>query len=77
MSDEHNKTHQELSQQILQIGAAQYKQLDEKWTAQLQETRNILENLAALDDLEYIGELKDWVSKGKWADLKKNPREGK
>ena len=77
MDDEHHKTHQELSQQILQITANQYKQINDQLTAQLQETRNIVEKLAALNGLEYVGELKDWVSKKKWAELKKNPREDK
>jgi hypothetical protein len=77
MDDEHYKSHQELSQQILQVTTSQYKQVNDQLTAQLQETRNALEKLAAVSGLEYIGELKDWVSKGKWAEFRKSPREDK
>ena len=40
----------------------------------LQQTRNVVEKLAALDDLEFIEALNEWVSKKKWAELKKDPR---
>ena len=40
----------------------------------LQQTRNVVEKLAALDDLEFIEALNEWVSKKKWAELKRDPR---
>ena len=43
----------------------------------LQETRDELEQLAALQELEYVEDFKMWVSKKKLAEFKKNPREEK
>lgn len=50
------------------------KNMQIEYSKQLQQTRDALEKLAALDDLEFIEALNDWVSKKKWHDLKKDPR---
>lgn len=36
--------------------------------------RGIVEQLAEVSQLEYIEELKQWVAKSKWQELRANPR---
>lgn len=60
-------------QQIGQQFAA-LKTLQAEHGKSLQQTRNALEKLAALDELEFIEELNGWVNKKKWEEFKKNPR---
>ena len=60
---------QQLGQQVGKL-----KDMQTEHGKALQQTRNIVEKLAALDDLEFIESLNEWVSKKKWAELKKDPR---
>ena len=62
-------TLQQLAQAMQNI-----KNMQDAHAKQLQETRNALEKLAAVEELEFIEPLNDWVSKKKWHDLKKEPR---
>mgnify|MGYP001571378866 CR=1 FL=1 len=59
--------------QLLQ-GMQTLKNMQDAHAKQLQQTRNALEQLAGLQDLEFIEALNMWVSKKKWAELKKDPR---
>ena len=60
---------QQLGQQVGKL-----KEIQVEHGKALQQTRNVVEKLAALDDLEFIEALNEWVSKKKWAELKKDPR---
>ena len=64
-----------LALQQLSQGLQALKNMQEIYAKQLQQTRDALEKLAALQDLEFIEALTDWVSKKKWTELKKNPRD--
>lgn len=64
-----------LSLQQFSQGLQALKKMQEEQGKALNQTRNVLNKLAALQDLEFIEELNDLVSKKKWAELKKNPRE--
>ena len=44
--------------------------------AEMKETRKVIEKLAAVHGLEWSQDLKDWVSKEKLDELRKNPRNG-
>lgn len=59
----------QLTQQLVAIKNAQGEQ-----GKKLQQTRNVLEKLAALNDLEYCEDFDMWVSKKKLAEFKKDPR---
>ena len=50
------------------------KNMQDAHAKELQQTRDALEKLAAIEELEFIEALNDWVSKKKWHDLKKEPR---
>ena len=60
-------------QQALQV-VQTVKNMQNEHAKQLQQTRSALEQLAGLKDLEFIEALHMWVSKKKWAELKKDPR---
>lgn len=60
-------------QQVLQA-LQNIKKLQDEHAQQLQQTRVALGQLAALQDLEFIESLNDWVSKKKWNELKGSPR---
>ena len=64
-----------LSLQQLNQAMQLLKTMQNEHAKQLQQNRNALEKLAALQDLEFIEALTDWVSKKKWTELKKNPRD--
>lgn len=63
-----------LSLQQLSQGLVVLKKMQEEQGKALNQTRNVLNKLAELQDLEFIEELNDWVSKKKWTELKKDPR---
>ena len=59
----------QITQQIAEV-----KKMQNEHAKQHQQTRSALDKLAALDDLEFVEALNEWVSKKKWAELKKDPR---
>ena len=61
-----------LKQELLLVMQQQQKQLLD----QLKQFNHALEQLGAVDGLEYSNDVKDWVSKKKLMELKKNPRDG-
>ena len=75
--DEVRQEQKNIMLNLQKIGQAlqNLKQMQDSQAKQHQQTRNVLEKLAGLQDLEFIEELNDWVSKKKWTELKKNPRD--
>ena len=63
-----------LSLQQLAQAMQNIKNMQDAHAKELQQTRDALEKLAAIEELEFIEALNDWVSKKKWHDLKKEPR---
>jgi len=62
-----------LKQELLQVMANQAKQIGEQFA----QFNKVIEQLGAADGLEYSNDVKDWVSKKKLMELKKNPRDAK
>jgi uncharacterized tellurite resistance protein B-like protein len=60
-------------QQLTQVVQA-IKTMQNEYVKQWQQTRDALNKLAALQELEFIEAMGEWVSKKKWAELKKDPR---
>lgn len=79
MDENHVQKHELLIQSIQQLAGAN-KVLEGRLkdlAKDLQQTRNLLEGLAAIGGLEYSQDLQAWVSKKKLDELRRNPREEK